>query len=416
MNIQRKSLTVAAFLLSMSLGADAQSVKLHLDGVSVKKAMTQLRVKSGYSFVFALSDVNTSRKVNVNATELKQAVNQILQGQDVSYKIDGKNIVVSKKKEQKERGTAPQQGKTAKRVTGNVVDETGMPIIGATVRQKGTQNAVVTDMDGNFALNVPEGTELEINYIGYEPKALRVADKNSYSLAMQPESKELKEVVVTALGIKRAEKALSYNVQKVDGDQLTTNKDANFINSLNGKVAGININASSSGAGGSAKVVMRGARSIEQSSNVLYVIDGVPMFNLSGDGDTEFGSKGTTEEIADINPEDIESMSVLTGAAAAALYGNRASNGAIVITTKKGQAGKTTVTVSQTTEFSKALRTPEFQNRYGTGSSLRDAGADSYSWGKLLNDANYVGYDPVSDYLKTGREQRKTRPTCRHRR
>lgn len=399
MNIQRKSLTVAAFLLCMSLGSVAQSVSLHLNGVSVKTAMTQLRKESGFSFVFATSDIDMKRKVSVNATELKQAVNQILDGQNVSYKIDGKNIVVSRKDT---KTSVPQSGKPSKKVTGNVVDETGQPIIGATVRQKGTQNAVVTDIDGNFTLNVPEGAELEISYIGYEPKALRVADKNKYSLAMHPESKELNEVVVTALGIKRAEKALSYNVQQVDGEQLTANKDANFINSLNGKVAGVNINASSSGAGGASKVVMRGARSIEQSSNVLYVIDGVPMFNLGGGGDTEFGSSGTTEEIADINPEDIESMSVLTGAAAAALYGNRASNGAIVITTKKGQAGKTVLTVSQSTEFSTALRMPEFQNRYGTGSSLRDAGADSYSWGKLLNDANYVGYDPASDYLKTG--------------
>ncbi len=402
MNIQRKSLSVAAFLLCMSLGVAAQSVKLHLNGVSVKTAMTQLREKSGYSFVFAANDINTSRKVNVNATELKQAVNQILVGQGVSYKIEGKNIVVSKSAKAEKGGATQQKGDNRKKVTGNVVDETGMPVIGATIRQKGTQNAVVTDFDGNFTLNVPEGAELEINYIGYEQKALRIGDKDSYSLALTPASKELNEVVVTALGIKRAEKALSYNVQQVGGDQLSANKDANFINSLNGKVAGVNINASSAGAGGASKVVMRGARSIEQSSNVLYVIDGVPMFNLGGDGDTEFGSSGTTEAIADINPEDIESMSVLTGAAAAALYGNRASNGAIVITTKKGQAGKTTVTVSQSTEFSNALRMPEFQNRYGTGSSLRDAGADSYSWGKLLNEANYRGYDPKTDYLKTG--------------
>lgn len=120
---------------------------------------------------------------------------------------------------------------------------------------------------------------------------------------------------------------------------MLRNKDANFINSLSGKVAGVNINASSSGAGGASKVVMRGARSIEQSSNVLYVIDGIPMFNQGGTGGSEFESTGVTEAVADVNPEDIESMSVLTGAAAAALYGNRASNGAIIITTKEGKSG-----------------------------------------------------------------------------
>lgn len=295
------------------------------------------------------------------------------------------------------------QAQQTKRVTGTVTDQQGEPLIGAAVREKGNpQNAAVTDIDGHFAISVPTGAVLEITSIGYDTQSLTTDQRADYAVTLSESSRELNEVVVTALGIKRAEKALSYNVQQVSGSELTTNKDANFINSLNGKVAGVNINASSSGAGGASKVVMRGARSIEQSSNVLYVIDGIPMFNLGGDGDSEFGSNGTTEAIADINPEDIESMSVLTGAAAAALYGNRASNGAIVITTRRGEAGHTSLTVSQSTEWSTALRTPEFQNRYGTGSSLRDTGAGSYSWGKLLNEANYVGYDPTEHYLKTG--------------
>jgi TonB-linked SusC/RagA family outer membrane protein len=289
-------------------------------------------------------------------------------------------------------------GKTAK---GRVLDETGEPVIGATVSVKGTKNTTVTDVDGNFSLNVPEGSTIVVTYMGYGRKEV-AAKETDMTISLVPDSKELKEVVVTALGIKREQKALSYNVQQVQGEDIIANKDANFINSLTGKVAGVNINASSSGAGGAAKVVMRGTRSIGQSSNVLYVIDGVPMLNQGGSGDSEFGSSGTTEAVADLNPEDIASMSVLTGAAAAALYGEKASNGAIVITTKKGSVGKTVYTVSQTTELSTAFRLPEFQNKYGTGSSLRESGADSYSWGKLLNDANYIGYSPRADYLKTG--------------
>lgn len=142
-------------------------------------------------------------------------------------------------------------------------------------------------------------------------------------------------MVVTALGIKREQKALSYNVQQVKSDQLTTIKDANFVNSLSGKVAGVIINSSSSGVGGASKVVMRGTKSIEKSNNALYVIDGIPMYNFGGGGSTEFGSKGETESIADLNPDDIESLSVLTGAAAAALYGSNAANGAIIVTTKR---------------------------------------------------------------------------------
>lgn len=154
---------------------------------------------------------------------------------------------------------------------------------------------------------------------------------------MASDTKQLNEVVVTALGIKREQKALSYNVQQVKSDQLTTIKDANFVNSLSGKVAGVIINSSSSGVGGASKVVMRGTKSIEKSNNALYVIDGIPMYNFGGGGSTEFGSKGETESIADLNPDDIESLSVLTGAAAAALYGSNAANGAIIVTTKKGK-------------------------------------------------------------------------------
>ena len=222
------------------------------------------------------------------------------------------------------------------------------------------------------------------------------------NIKLEPESKQLNEVVVTALGIKRSQKALSYNVQQVTSDELIRNKDANFINSLAGKVAGVNINTSSAGVGGASKVVMRGAKAIEQSSNALYVIDGVPMFNLGQEGGKGFESSGTTEAIADINPEDIESMSVLTGAAAAALYGSRAANGAIVITTKKGKVGHTEVTFSQNTEFLSAFRLPEFQNRYGTGSQWSSVEVADKSWGKRLNEVNSYGYDPKSDYLKTG--------------
>lgn len=286
-------------------------------------------------------------------------------------------------------------------VTGKVVDASGEPLIGVTIKVKGTTHVAVTDLDGNFTIKANNGDVLEYSYIGYAPMEQKVVP-GTQNVLMKENAKELNEVVVTALGIKREQKALSYNVQQVKGEDMLKNKDANFINSLNGKVAGVNINASSSGAGGASKVVMRGIRSIEQSSNVLYVIDGIPMFNQGGEGGSVFESTGVTEAIADINPEDIESMSVLTGAAAAALYGNRASNGAIIITTKKGNVGKTELTVSQTTEFTSAFRLPQFQNRYGTGSGIHKNGTESYSWGRLLNDANYQGYDPKRDFLKTG--------------
>ena len=272
-------------------------------------------------------------------------------------------------------------------VSGRVTDASGQPIIGASVIVRGTTLGVSTDVDGRFSLEVPApaaSQTLEVSYLGYETASIPVGSRTSFAVTLQESSSEIESVVVTALGIKREEKALSYNVQQVGAEDITTVKDANFMNSLSGKVAGVTINASSSGVGGATKVVLRGNKSISQSSNALYVIDGIPMYNFGGGGGTEFDSKGATESIADLNPEDIESISVLTGAAAAALYGSNAANGAVMITTKKGQAGALKVTLSSNTEFLNPFVLPEFQNRYGTGLNGSSSGSAVYSWGAKL--------------------------------
>ena len=397
MSKQKKQIMTLCFLLGMNAGAMAQNVQMKLGKVSVKQAIATLKDKSGYSFVYEMNDLDLNKKVDVNATTLSESIQQILNGQQVNYEIKGNTVIVKHQgvtKDQKENATHT--------VSGIVKDENGLPIIGATVKVRGAQMGVVTDIDGKFSLKTSVGSVLTVSYIGYKTQDVKVQEGGSLNIKLEPESKQLNEVVVTALGIKRSQKALSYNVQQVTSDELIRNKDANFINSLAGKVAGVNINTSSAGVGGASKVVMRGAKAIEQSSNALYVIDGVPMFNLGQEGGKGFESSGTTEAIADINPEDIESMSVLTGAAAAALYGSRAANGAIVITTKKGKIGHTEVTFSQNTEFLSAFRLPEFQNRYGTGSQLSSVEVADKSWGKRLNEVNSYGYDPKSDYLKTG--------------
>ena len=282
-------------------------------------------------------------------------------------------------------------------VKGNVKDVTGEPVIGANVLVKGTTNGAITDLDGNYKIMTKSNNPVIVySYIGYKTQEIPLKGQTAINITMMDDTQVIDEVVVTALGIKRSEKALSYNVTQVDAESALAVKDANFINSLNGKVAGLNINSSSSGIGGASKVVMRGSRGIEQSSNALYVIDGIPMYNLSASGGSEeMQSQGSTEAIADINPDDIESMSVLSGAAAAALYGSNASNGAIVITTKKGKVGRVALTVSSNTEMLSPFVMPQFQNRYGT------SGTDA-SWGKRLNEANYRGYDPASDYFQTG--------------
>lgn len=274
--------------------------------------------------------------------------------------------------------------------TGQVVDAKGEPLIGVSILEVGTTNGTITDIDGNFTLSVNEGATLEISYIGYKTQTLPVRAKLG-QIVMKEDTEVLDEVVVTALGIKRSQKALSYNVQEVKGDALTAVKDANFMNSLAGKVAGVQISSGATGAGGAARVVMRGMKSLTKDNNALYVIDGVPVFNTgSSGGEGQRGAMGGSDAVADLNPDDIASVSMMTGPSAAALYGSAAANGVVLITTKKGQTEKTNLTVSNSTTFSKAYIMPEMQNRYGTSAGL-------FSWGAATDRR----YDP-SDFFNTG--------------
>ena len=281
------------------------------------------------------------------------------------------------------------------KITGTVVDNTGEPAIGATVRVKNGQHGVVTDIDGKFTIDVPKGSTLVVSYIGTQTQEVQVGNTHDLHITMQPTARQIDEVVVTALGIKRSEKALSYNVQKVGSDQLTNVKNVNFVNSLNGAVAGVNINASTAGVGGPTRVVMRGTKSITGGNNVLYVIDGVPMLNKSGGdiGGGRYSSQPSGEGIADINPDDIESISVLTGPSSAALYGSAAANGVIMINTKRGTEGKVKIAVSSSMEFSNPFILPKFQNTYG------NKAGSFYSWGDRL--ATPSSYDP-KDFFNTG--------------
>ena len=273
-----------------------------------------------------------------------------------------------------------------------IADAKGEPLIGVSILEKGTTNGTITDIDGAFTLSVSPSSQLEISYVGY--KTLLLQAKNvTGKIVMREDTEELEEVVVTALGIKRSEKALSYNVQQVNGDKINTIKDANFISSLNGKVAGVTIN-SSSAAGGASRVVMRGVKSIASSNQALYVIDGVPMFNMTNNSGVDeglFSQQPGTDGAADINPEDIESISMLTGPSAAALYGNAAAAGVVLITTKRGSEGKTSVTISNNTTFSKVNMMPEMQSKYGNLPNQID------SWGPVVNSS----YNP-KDFFRTG--------------
>lgn len=389
------------FAISLSfnvVSAHAQSPRITFSAQDATVGQVIKEIEKQTRYVFFYNDVDVDRKLNVDLRDMSitDALNVLFRNQPVAWKIDGLQVVLSRK--------APAKDEPAV-VRGVVSDSSGEPIIGAAVVVKGTTTGASTGIDGSYTLQIPPPATsaiLVVNYLGYQPVEIPVGDRTDIDIVLKESAVDVDVVVVTALGIKRSEKALSYNVQQVESDAVTSNKDANFINSLNGKVAGLNINASSAGVGGATKVIMRGQKSITQTSNALYVIDGVPMFTRAKDGDTEFGSQGSADPIADINPEDIESISVLTGAAAAALYGSDAANGAIVVTTKKGKAGTLSVTVTSSVDVMTPFVLPEFQNRYGTGDLNSAIGSELRSWGRRLNSANNPRYKPGDDYFETG--------------
>lgn len=369
MKLKKKALfraSMATLLCLGSLGLSAQNITRDFKNEPLRDVLKVVEKQTGMSVIYKVGEVNASKKITAsfNSTPVEKVLQTILDA-GLSYEINKNIIAIHKKEADKQDTKRTMQSGRSKVVKGTVLDERGEPIIGATVKVKGSKTATVTDLDGNFSLEVPEGSQLVVSYLGYADREIN-SDAKDLTINMREDSEVLSEVVVTALGIKRSEKALSYNVQKVGGENLNTVKNTNFMNSLSGKIAGVNINASSAGMGGATRVVMRGPKSITQSNQALYVIDGVPVTDRS-QGELENGrysNQPGSQGIADVNPEDIESISVLSGPAAAALYGSAAAQGVIMITTKKGKEGKVSVTISNSSQFSKPFIMPEFQQSY----------------------------------------------------
>ncbi len=286
-------------------------------------------------------------------------------------------------------------------VTGTVTSgDDGLALPGVSVVVTGTTNGTITDINGKYSISVsPEAKSLTFSFIGMETQEITLdASRNVYDVIMMPAVFGVDEVVVTALGIEKKSRGLTYSTQQVKGDELTRTKDVNMINSLAGKSAGVVINKSSSGVGGSSKVIIRGNKSASGNNQPLYVIDGIPMYNASAaqpatsiGGTNDAGNRDGGDGIGNLNPDDIESINILKGASASALYGSQAANGVIVITTKKGIAGRTSVNFNSNTTFDNVLVMPELQDSYG----MSDGG---YSWGAKDGKA---GHDP-KDFFNTG--------------
>ena len=279
-------------------------------------------------------------------------------------------------------------------ITGTVVDNHNEPLIGVTVRVKGTNIGVVTDLDGRYSLKTSaQNPQLEFSFIGFTPQTVVAGNRSQVDVTLLEDSKQLNEVVVTAMGIQRKESSLTYATQQVRADDLTKVQDPNLTNSLEGKVSGITVTQSAGGAGGASKITLRGNRSILGSTSPLIVVDGIPMNNSTrgqlsmGSGST-IGYQGVSEgsdPLSEINPDDIESINVLKGANAAALYGSVAANGVIMITTKKGREGKLDIRFASNLTVDNPLMTPKIQNVYGANAVTDSQGnvtsLDLNGWG-----------------------------------
>ena len=281
-----------------------------------------------------------------------------------------------------------------RQVTGKVTGADNQAIASATIKVKGSNAATTTNADGTFSLKAPAGSfVLQVSSLGFEAKEVTVgASQATANVSLSAQSNDLSEVVVTALGIKREKKSLTYASQQVAGDELRRAAGPNFMEGLSGKAAGIDIKISGSGAGGSTKAVLRGAKSLLGTSEALFVIDGVPMVNNKGGQPGSYGGNDRGDGLSAINPADIENISVLRGANASILYGSQGANGVILITTKKGKAGKTVVDFNSSTVFEQVTGIPELQFMYGT------AGGD-LNWSKVKG--NYQK-DYVKDFFQTG--------------
>ncbi|MCF0059111.1 SusC/RagA family TonB-linked outer membrane protein [Dyadobacter sp. CY356] len=284
-------------------------------------------------------------------------------------------------------------------VTGKVTDSKGEAIPGSTIIVKGSEKGTITDAEGNFSIEITsDAAILTISSIGYDTKEVPVGTLSILNIVLESSSALLGEVVVTALGIQRDKKALTYATQQIGGEELRRASNTNFVDALNGKAAGIDIKVSSSGAGGSTRAVLRGNKSLQGSSEALYVIDGIPMVNNKGAQPGSYGGTDGGDGLSAINPADIESISILRGANASILYGSQGANGVILITTKKGKEGKVSVDFNSSAVLEKVSGLPKFQYRYGS------VGGD-YSWtptGTAEVKSDSYQKDYIKDFFNTG--------------
>ncbi len=362
--LMMKAMVLLTFVfVQVAMASRGQEVSIRVTREPITKVLYELSQQSGYDFIYdaKLMEKMTLITLNVNNESLESVLQRCFASQPFEFVFnEDKTIVIRKRRTPPFIAPILQQP-----VTGSVVDSTGRPLTGVSILVKGSQRGTATNAEGQFQIDAKPGEVLVFSNIGYENQEVTVGNQQRLAITLAPTYSDLEEVVVTALGITREKKSLSYSAQNIGGDQLSQAKESNMINSLQGKVAGVNITKNPEGPGGESRVVLRGNRSITGNNQPLYVIDGVPL-----DGG-----------ISMINSDDIASMTVLKGASAAALYGSAGQNGAIIITTKRPEAGPLAVDFSTGFTWDRPTALPEFQYEYGQGSAGVFSPNSEHSWG-----------------------------------
>lgn len=368
--------------------------------MTLSEVLSYIEKATDYSFIYNSQAIDIDQTTLFNPEYLEKGnlfalLNNLFDKSDIAYTIVNKQIILTKKE-----SLVPLHQATHNKVSGVVFDVNNLPIPGAVILIKGTHLGTSSNIKGQFTLQLTKGNSIAVSLLGYETTSAKYRGEDSLHIILKESINSLDEVVVTALGIAKGKRTLTYATQKIENREISKVKEPNLMNTLSGKISGVQISRSASGIGGSVKVAIRGSRSVTGNNQPLYVINGVPILNSNYEqiatgigGVADAGNRDGSDGISAINPDDIESLTILKGGSAAALYGMQASNGVILITLKKGVANQTVVNYSSSILIDQPISLPKLQNEYGAGTNSNS------SWGSKLP---HSATDNVSDFFQNG--------------